>query len=110
MPFGSTMDGMDMPAMNDADSATHEVALAQLSESRHAVISDVGPCERQSCDQEQTVASKVSHVNAAQFDTIWAAPRVLHIDSHRAMFHGARDGLISISPPIQVSLSLSLRI
>jgi hypothetical protein len=111
MPSGMAMDGMAMPGMGDDNLANREIVLSQNhSIIRHAVLADMGACERQSCDQQQTIASKATHVSAAQFDTILGVSGTPRVDNPLVFFHDARDGLISTSPPPQTSLSLNLRI
>ena len=111
MPAGMAMDGMTMSGMNGTDSGNQEIAFGHPpSESRHAVIADMGPCERQSCDPEQTVAAKLNHYSAAQFETILAVAEFPRIDGHEAASHDARDAIALLSPIVHGPLSISLRI
>ena len=100
-----------MPGMNDADSGSQEIVSAQpRSESRHAVIEEMGLCERQSCDSEQTVTARSNHGNAAQFETILAGAEFHRIDGHQTASHDARDAIALLSPIVHGPLSISLRI
>ena len=111
MPAGMAMDGMSMPGMNDSNSGNQGIAFRQpRSESQHALIGDIGPCEREICDQSPTVAAKGNHNGAARFDTILEAPGLSHLDRYEAIFHDARDHLELFSPLVQTPLNISLRI
>jgi hypothetical protein len=111
MPAGMAMNGMAMPGMNGTDPESPIILFSQLqTESRHAILDEMGPCEHQSCDQQQAVVAKVNHYNAAQFDRILTAPEFLHSNGYQSLFHGARDTPELLSPPIRTLLSISLRI
>jgi hypothetical protein len=76
----------------------------------HALLADMGACERQSCDQAQALGSKVDHSTAAQFDTISTVSESAHTESLRVASHEGRDDIPLSSPFVYSPLDVSLRI
>lgn len=109
MPSGMAMSGMVMPGVNDADSGNRKIA-GQPHSARHAVIGEMGPCERQSCDPGQSVAAKVNHPSTAQLDTTLAAAEFSHMASPHPAFHDGRDDLDFHSSLAHSPLSMTLRV
>jgi hypothetical protein len=111
MPAEMTMPGMAMPEMAGA-SSTNQQMFSHSSQAipAHAAFVDMGACERQSCDQVQTLAAKGNHPTAAPLDTIRAVAGFSRIHSAKTAFHDARDDLAPLSPAIHSPLSVSLRI
>ncbi len=111
MPTGMAMNGMAMPGTNDADSGGRQLVSAPShAETRHAVVGEMGPCERQSCDQGQAVAAKANQPGAEQFQAIFIVAGFPSASSLQATFHDARDDLVFRSHSIHSPLSISLRI
>jgi hypothetical protein len=110
-PAEMTMAGMTMPEMAEAGSADQQMtSSAPLAMRVHAVLVDMGACERQPCDQAQALASKINYPAAAQFETISTFAGFSHMDSFRAAFHEARDDIAPLSPVVHTPLDVSLRI
>ena len=76
----------------------------------HAVLADMGACERQSCDQAQALASKADHSTAAQFDTISTHAESLSMESLQTALYETRDDIPLFSPFVDSLLDVSLRI
>ena len=110
-PAEMTMAGMTMPEGAEAGSADQPtVSPSPRATTAHAVLADMGACERQTCEQAQASASKINHSTAAQFETISTVAGSSHRDSLRAAFHEARDCIAPLSPAGQFLLDVSLRI
>ena len=110
-PSGMTMAGMAMPEVaGDISTDQQVVSPAPQAMPTHAVLVDMGACERQSCDQAQALASKANHSAATQFETISTVAGFSHIDSLRASFHEARGDIAPLSPVGHSPLSVNLRI
>jgi hypothetical protein len=108
---GMTMAGMAMPEMAGQSSTNQRLASsAPQAMPIHAVLADMGACERQSCDQTQVLASKANHTTAAQFETVSAAAGFFHVGSLQAALHEARDGIVPLSPVVHGSLDVRLRL
>jgi hypothetical protein len=110
-PAEMTMSGMAMPEVAGAGSADQQtVSPSPRAMTAHAVLVDMGACERQLCDQAQLLASKTNHATAAQFETISTVASFSHLDGFRAAFHEARDDIAPLSPVVHCPLDVSLRI
>lgn len=110
-PAGVTMAGMTMPEMSGADSTDQEIySPTSRAMSAHAVIGEMGPCERESCDQVQALTGKINHSNAVQFEMIWAVAGLSYIGFLQTAFHDAREDIAPLCPVIHTPLSMSLRI
>ena len=105
------MAGMAMPEMA-GDSSTNQprVSSAPQAMPAHAVLADMGACERQSCDQAQALASKADHSTAAQFDTISTHAESPSMESLQTALHETRDDIPLFSPFVDSLLDVSLRI
>jgi hypothetical protein len=102
---------MTMPGMAGDNSANRQMtSVAPQGMPAHAILADMGACARQSCDQAEALASKVSHSTAAQFETISKAVEFSHTESLRTALHNARDDITLLSPVVHTSLDVSLRI
>jgi hypothetical protein len=86
------------------------VRLPPQSMPAHAVLADMGACERQSCDQGQALASRADHINAAQFNTISTVAESSDTESLRVAFHEDRENIPPFSPFVYSPLDVSLRI
>jgi hypothetical protein len=108
------MDGMGMPAMAmpGMTDVGDQQLISDLSQAGdwHPSIGDMGPCERQSCDQSSVVSVKANRPNCPQLHSIveisqtpGAGGAPLHFRDARdgVADHGTRDG-----SPLQVSLRI----
>ena len=111
-PSDMTMAGMTMPeGAGGSYGIDQQVTIpAPRPMPAHAVLADMGACERQSCDQGQALTSRANHSVAAQFETISTVARFSRIDSLRASFHGARGDIAPLSPVVHSPLSVTLRL
>ena len=105
------MAGMKMPEIAGEGSTNQRmVSLPAQAMPAHAVLADMGACERQSCDQAQALASKANHSTTTQLDVMSTIAGFSRIDNLQAVFHDARGGIAPISPVVHSPLALSLRI
>jgi hypothetical protein len=107
----TTMAGMKMTERASENSTDQQMGSSpQQPMSAHAVVADMGVCERQSCDQTQALASKADYFAAAQFDTISRDAEFHSLESLLAAFHESGDDIPLFSPFVDSPLDLSLRI
>jgi hypothetical protein len=107
----TAMPGMVMTGMMDAGSGNQEITVAaQKTAATHAVIGEMGPCERQSCEQPQALSAKRNHSPTGQLETICAVAGFSAIDRLPPTFHEARDGIASLGLGSHSPLNISLRI
>jgi len=103
----------DMTLVERADENSTEQQIASSPHQAmpaHAVLADMGACERQSCDQAQALASKADHSTAAQFDTISTHAESPSMESLQTALHETRDDIPLFSPLVGSLLDVSLRI
>jgi hypothetical protein len=106
-----TMAGMRMAERADEDSTDQQIASSpQQAMPAHAVLADMGACERQSCDQAQALASKANHSTTTQLDGMSTIAGSSRIDNLQGVFHDARGGIARISPVVHSPLAVTLRI
>lgn len=106
-----TMAGMRMAERVDEKSTDQQIGSSpQQAMPAHALLADMGACERQSCDQAQALASEANHSTATQLDRMSTIAGFSRINSLRGVFHDARDGIAPISPVVDSPLDVSLRI
>jgi hypothetical protein len=106
-----TMAGMTMAEMAGESSPNQRlVSLPPREMPAHAVLADMGVCERQSCDQTQALASKADHSTEAQFDTISTHAESPCMETLQAACHERRDDIPLFSPYVGSLLDVSLRI
>ena len=102
---------MAMPETAGASSTNQPmVSSAPQSMPGHAVLTDMGACMRQSCDQAQALASKANHSTAGQFETVSTIAGFFQTENLRAAFHEARGGIAPLTPIVHVPLDVSLRL
>jgi hypothetical protein len=111
---GMSMNGMSMAGMTMPEMASNEdqQTFSAISQTRagHASIGEMGPCERQACDNGATVTVKASRSVAPQLLSILAVsetPRAVIAHPH---FHDARDDVARYRPLDGSPYLLSLRI
>ena len=106
-----TMAGMRMTERADENSTDQQIGSSRRrGMPAHAVLADMGACERQPCDQAQALDSKAKHSTTTQFDGMSLIARFSRIDNPEVVFHDARDGIAPISPVVRSPLTVSLRI
>jgi hypothetical protein len=105
-----TMAGMRMANRADENPTDQQIGSSpQEAMPAHAVLADMGACERQSCDQAQALASKADHSTATQFDTVSTVSGSPDM-SLPAAFQESRDDIPLLIPADHSPLKLSLRI
>jgi hypothetical protein len=106
-----TMAGMSMPEMNGGNPTGQQVfSSTPSSMPTHAAFVDMGSCKRQSCDQAQTLTSRVSHSTAAQFESIRTIAGFSNVNVIPPAFHEARDDTSLLDSVVHFPLSVALRI
>jgi hypothetical protein len=105
------MAGMAMPE-TAGDSSTNQPMVSSPPQAMpgHAVLTDMGACMRQSCDQAQALASKANHSTAGQFETVSTISGFFQTENLRAAFHEARGAIAPLTPIVHVPLDVSLRL
>ena len=106
-----TMAGMRMAERADENSPDRQIGFSpRQGMPAHAVLAEMGACERQSCDQAQALASKAGHSTAAHFDSISTDAESPSMESLQAAIHESFDDTPLFSPFVNSSLDVSLRI
>ena len=111
---GMTMPGMEMAGMTmqEMGGGQDQQTISAISETmpHQTFIGEMGPCERQSCDNSSTVSAKVNGLGDTHFHLILAVTESLRADDAQALFRGARDDFASFRPHNRNSFQLSLRV
>jgi hypothetical protein len=105
------MAGMAMPE-TAGGSSTNQPMVSSPPQAMpgHAVLTDMGACMRQSCDQAQALASKANHSTAGQFETVSTIAGFFHTENLQTAFHEARGGIAPFTPIVHSPLHVSLRL
>jgi hypothetical protein len=113
-PNGMKMNGMAMAGMAMPDMANGEdqqsVSAAAGSRASHALFGQMGPCERQTCDNSSAVSAKSSRPVDSLFHSLTAITEASRASGAPPHFHDARDDVASYCLHDRSSLQLSLRI
>jgi len=108
---GTGMDGMTMPPESSASLPGPGATFSSSHmEMHHALMGEMGPCERESCDEYGAYISKLTRHDASQFRaalTVVSLPRMAQL---QASFYDPRDGIATFSPGDRVPLRTTLRI
>ena len=106
---GMDMAGMAMPAMTNGEDRPTISDISQAG-AAHPSIGDMGPCERQSCDNGSFASVKANRTGASRLSLVLTiAPNRL-ADASPALSHDARDDVASALPSHRNSLPLNLRV
>jgi hypothetical protein len=108
-PSDMTMDAMTMSELA-GENSTIQPMVSQQAMPVHAVLSEMGACERQSCDQGQALASKANHSAAAQFDAVSLITESADSEILRAALHESQDDISLFNPVVHSPFDVSLRI
>jgi hypothetical protein len=111
---GMNMDGMDMAGMNMPETAGGEGRQAGTAavpgNVAHPSIGEMGPCEKQTCDNGSAVSAKTTRsVDSHSHSFLSLTETPLAVDAP-SIFHGARDDVASFHIRDGSPLHLSLRI
>jgi hypothetical protein len=103
------MDGMAMPGMVGGQD---QIAVSAKAEGMpgHPSIGEMGPCERQSCDNGLAVSARTSRMTAPQVHLILAPIEAPLAARASSIFNDARDDIATGFPRDGSPLLLSLRI
>ena len=106
---GMAMDGMAMPEMAGGEG---QIAVSARAERMpgHPSITEMGPCERQSCDTASAVSARSVRTAAVDFHLILALVEAPLAARASPVFHDARDDLATTLPRDGSPLLVSLRI
>ena len=108
---GMEMDGMAMPATSNDRSADLQIVLAPFpSDAHHAFVGEMGPCERQSCDQDASDISKSTRIITPQFHTLLTIVHFPQVDGLQTIFYNPREDIAVFDPNHRFPLSISLRV
>jgi hypothetical protein len=113
-PGGVTMDGMAMAGMTMPEMANSEgqqavPAISRLKAS-HASIGEMGPCEKQSCDNGSAIFAKTTRSGDSHFHFSLASNETPHAGGGLTLIPDARDDLATYQVRDGSPLPLSLRI
>ncbi|HEV2521559.1 MAG TPA: hypothetical protein VGT24_04185 [Candidatus Acidoferrales bacterium] len=113
---GTQMDGMDMsagemsmPTLAGADRQTADSVTA-APRAGHPSIGEMGPCERQSCDNRSVASVRSARSNAPQFHSLQLVTYNPQAFGAPPIFRDARDDIAPYSPRDASPPILSLRI
>jgi hypothetical protein len=113
-PGGMTMGSMAMAGMMMPEMANDEAQPAALAISRsnasHPSIGEMGPCERQACDNGSAIFVKAARSGDTQFHSLLAATEIPSADGALAFIRDARNDIAHNRPSDESPLLLSLRI
>jgi hypothetical protein len=105
------MAGMAMPPEPGATLAGQETISATLQmETHHARIGQMGPCERQSCNEYAAYISKSTRHDAPRFRAALTVVSLSRMAQLQTSFYDPRDGIPTFSPGDRVPLRTTLRI
>ena len=113
-PGGMTMDGMAMAGMTMPEMAKSEdqqavPAISRLKAS-HPSIGEMGPCERQSCDNGSAIFAKTTRSGDSHFHSILAIAETPRADGALTLIRDARDDIATYQVRDGSPLHLRLRI
>jgi hypothetical protein len=83
---GMAMDAMAMPGMNYNQDQQTGSAISG-ARANHPSISDMGPCEKQSCDGDSAVSTKANGSSAHRHELVLALIEIPHADGAPPIFH-----------------------
>jgi hypothetical protein len=113
-PGGMTMDGMAMAGMTMPEMANGEDQQAAPAISRsnasHPSIGEMGPCEKQACDNGSAVSAKTARSGDSHFKSILGVAETPRADGPLTLFRDARDDIATHHVRDGSPLHLSLRI
>ena len=113
-PDGMKMDGMAMAGMTMPEMASGEdrqtVSAISRAKASHPSIGEMGPCEKQACNDSSVVSAKTGRSVDSHFHSILAVTDAPRDDGALKLFHDARDDVATHHVRDGSPLQLSLRI
>lgn len=111
---GMKMDGMEMAGMTMPETAIGEgqqaITAATLANVAHPSIGEMGPCEKQNCDNGSAVSAKTTRSVDTRSQSLLAVAEASRADDAPRIFRGARDDVASFRVRDGSPLHISLRI
>jgi hypothetical protein len=106
---GMAMAGMTMPEMAKSEDQQAVPAISRLKAS-HPSIGEMGPCERQSCDNGSAIFAKTTRSGDSHFHSILAIAETPRADGALTLIRDARDDIAKYQVRDGSPLHLRLRI
>jgi hypothetical protein len=106
---GMAMAGMAMPGIANGEEQQAVPAISRLKAS-HPSIGEMGPCERQSCDNGSAVFARTTRFGDSHFHSILAIAETPRGDGALTLLRGARDDIATYQVRDGIPLHLRLRI
>jgi hypothetical protein len=106
---GMAMSGMNIPGMANGEDQQAVPAISRMKAS-HPSIGEMGPCERQSCDNGSAVFAKTTRFGDSHFHSILAIAETPRGDGALTLIRGARDEIATYQVRDGIPLHLRLRI
>jgi len=106
---GMAMAGMAMPEMGGSQNQQTIPAISQTN-APHSSIVDLGPCEKQACNDGSIGFAKTNGSGDSHFHLILAITETPRVNSAQTLFRGARDDIASFRPRNRNSFPLNLRV
>jgi len=100
---------MTMPGMAGGE-GQQGVSSATLANVAHPSIGEMGPCEKQNCDNGSAVSAKTTRSVDSHFHSLLAVAGTPRGDDALTIFHDARDDIAHYRTLDASPLQLSLRI
>jgi hypothetical protein len=106
---GMAMGGMTMPAIASSGDQP-AVSTPAHPKASHPSIGEMGPCERQACDNGSAIFAKTTRSGDLHLHSILAGTETPRAEGALKLFHDARDNIAHYRPSDGSPLQLSLRI
>ena len=106
---GMAMGGMTMPGKAGTVDQQEDSAAARANVG-HPSVGEMGPCEKQACDNGAALTAKTTRPIDSHSLSRQAVPEIPCADNGPAIFHGARDDFAAVRNRAGNPLHLSLRI
>jgi len=106
---GMEMAGMTMPEVAGGESQ-QTVSAATPANVAHPSIGEMGPCEKQNCDNGSAVSAKTTRSVDSHSHTLFAVAGTPRADDPLTIIHGARDDIAPFHIRDGSPLHISLRI
>lgn len=103
------MAGMTMPEMAYGETV-HVISAISQSNGSHPSIGEMGPCEKQACDNGTAVSVKTARSVNSQIHSITAVPEIPRAHQGLCSFRDARDAIATQLVLDESPLHSSLRI
>jgi hypothetical protein len=111
---GMTMDGMAMPGMTMPEMANSEdqptVSAISQGMANHPSIGEMGPCEKQACDNGSTVSTTATRSGNSYFHSILAVTEIPPGNGALKLLRDPRDDIATNQFRDSSPLHISLRI